>query len=284
MLRLFKYEFFKATKNKLFVISLSIGIALCVYSAVYSIVSYYADIENLRLIAEQSKVLINPMTASFSLYNKWIGQEWASPASSLLFLLLPLIAAIPYSWSYCTEKKNGYINSVFTRVDKCDYMKTKFFTTFFVGMISVLIPLTVNVMIVSSFIPAVKPDAFYDIYYNMPISCVFSEVFYKAPLLYLLIKGLLISLFGGSFAVLGLAVGTVINNKFVIVFFPFILALLFNYVSNVFSPSVTLSPVQFLYGGGDVLTSWWIAFSELLLMSVGSFFIMVVKGAKKDVL
>ena len=284
MARLFKIEFIKATKNKLFLISVLIGIVLCVYSAVYVICSYYNDLEDLKIIAEQSECIINPMASSFSLYNKWIGQEWVSMASSLLFLLLPLTASLPYSWNYCIEKKSGYINNVFTRVNKGRYIKTKFLTTFLVGAISIFIPLLINIMIVSSFIPAAKPNVYYDIYYNMPISCVFSEMFYKTPLLYTVMKVLLISSFGGSFAVLGQATGTIIKNKFIAVLFPFVFMLLFNYIVNVFSGNIELSPIQFLYGGGDALTSYWIVISELVVLLTSSFLIMKIKGEKKDVL
>ncbi len=284
MARLFKIEFIKATKNKLFLISVLIGMVLCIYSAVYVICSYYNDLADLKIIAEKSECIINPMASSFSLYNKWIGQEWVSMASSLLFLLLPLTASLPYSWNYCIEKKSGYINNVFTRVNKSRYIKTKFLTTFLVGAISIFIPLLVNIIVVSSFIPAAKPNVYYDIYYNMPISCVFSEMFYKTPLLYTVMKILLISSFGGSFSVLGQATGTIIKNRFIVVLFPFVFMLLFNYIVNVFSENVELSPIQFLYGGGDALSSYWIVIAELFLLLTSSFLMMKIKGEKKDVL
>ena len=284
MIKLFKFEFIKATKNKMFIISILIGTILCIYSAIYVVSSYYEDLENLKIIAEQSECRINPMAASFSLYNKWIGQEWVSMASSLLFLIFPLIASLPYSWNYCIEKKSGYINNVITRVNKGHYIKTKFVTTFLIGAISIFVPLLINIMIVSSFIPAIKPNVYYDIFYNMPISYVFSEMFYKTPIVYTVMKVLLISFFGGSFAVLGQATGTIAKNKFIVVLFPFIFMLLFNYIVNVFSENVELSPIQFLYGGGDGLSNYWIAISELVVLLISSFFIMKIKGEKKDVL
>lgn len=284
MRRLFKVEMIKATKNKMFAMSLLIGTVLCIYSAIYVIVAYYGDLENMRIMIENSDCLINPMTEAFSFYNKWIGQEWISVASSLFFLLLPLSASLPYSRSYCTEKKSGYINSIFIRVSRAKYIKIKFAVTFLVGALCVLIPLLINVMIVSSFIPAVRPDVFYDMYYNMPVSCVLSVLFYKTPLLYTITKLIIISAYAGAFATLGQAVGTVIRNKFVVVLFPFIFMLLFNYVSNVFSSQTELSPIQFLYGGGDVLLSHLIVPLELFVLISGSFLIMKIRGGRKDVL
>ena len=60
--------------------------------------------------------------------------------------------------------------------------------------------------------------------------------------------------------------------------------LLFNYIVNVFSGNIELSPIQFLYGGGDALTSYWIIIVELVVLLTSSFLIMKIKGEKKDVL
>ncbi len=284
MIKLFKVEFTKAIKNKFFLLSILIGIILCFYSAINVILSYYDDLNSLKTIAEQSNYIVNPMCPAYSLYNKWIGQEWISMTSSLFFLLLPLTAAIPYSWSYCVEKKSGYINNIYTRTNNCLYITIKFLVTFLTGVITSCIPLLFNLMLVSSFLPAIKPDVYYDIYYNMPISNIFSEFFYNSPLLYILLKIALINCFSGAFAVLAQAIGTIIKNKFIVILFPFVVVLIFNYISNVFSPNIELSPIQFLYGGGDALSRYWIIPLELTILIIGSFFIMKTKGAKKDVL
>lgn len=284
MIKLFKFEFIKATKNKLFLLSILIGIIFCCYSAIYVICCYYADLDSLKTIAEQSGCIVNPMLPAYSLYNKWIGQEWISMTSSLFFLLLPLTATLPYSWSYCIEKKTGYINNVYTRTNKHRYITIKFLVTFLAGILSAFVPILFNLMLVSSFIPAIKPDVYYDIYYNMPISYIFSEIFYNSPLLYILLKISLITCFSGAFAVFAQAIGTIIKNKFIVVLFPFVLVLIFNYISKVFFPNIELSPIQFLYGGGDTVSSCWVIPLELSVLILSSFFIMKFKGEKKDVL
>lgn len=284
MKRMFMYEFRKATRNRLFIISLIICLVICVYSALYSINSYYREIENYKLIISQSDCLVNPMNASFSLYNRWIGQEWVSVASSLFFLLCPLITTIPYSWSYCFEKKSGYINNIYIRANRRRYVNVKYIVTFVSGALCTLIPVVVNVVIVSAFVPAVKPDIFYDIYYNMPVSNVLSQFFYTAPLFCLLLKVMIISLFSGCYAVMGQATGFIIRNKYVAVLLPFVFMMLFNYVANVFSPITELSPIQYLYGGGDVLTDFRIVTAEMLIIGFISYAVMRIKGEVKDVL
>ncbi len=284
MKRLFKYEFVKATKNKLFIISVIIGLLICLYSAVYTIESYYTELDNCEIIRQQSDCLINPMNASFSLFNRWIGQEWISVASSLFFLLCPLLATIPYSWSFSVEKKNGYINNIFIRTNKSRYVNVKFIVTFLTGGLCALIPIMVNLMVVSAFIPAVKPDVFYDIYYNMPVSNAFSQLFYEMPVVYILLKVIIIALFSGCYAVMGQATGFIIKNKFIAILLPFVFMMLYNYISNVFSPTVELSPIQYLYGGGDVLTDFRIVIVQMFIIGFVSYAVMRIKGEVKDVL
>ena len=284
MKNLLKHEFTKAIKNKMFFFSLLIVTALCIYSAVFVIISYYDDINKINLIATQNECEVNPMIPAFTLYNKWIGQEWISFSSSLLFLLLPLTASLPFSWSFCKEKKIGYLNNLYIRTSPQKYLNTKYFVTFIVGVISILIPLFINLMIVSAFIPAVDPNVHYDIYYNMPVNCILSELFYTYPLLYIIIKLLIISLFSGAFAVLGQATGIIIKNKFVVVLFPFVFLLIFNYISSILSPTVELSPIQFLYGGGKILTNYWVIQLELSIFLLSSLIIIKFKGVNKDAL
>lgn len=283
-MRLFKIELTKAVKNKYFISALTVGVLLCLCFAGYSVGSYFDALEKSSLIANESGVLLNPMSASHTLYNRWIGQEWVSPSSSLFFLLLPLISALPYSRSYAEEVKSGYLNNIFIRTHKSKFLISKFFSAFSVGAVVVAIPLILNVMTVSAFIPAVKPNVYCDVYYNMPVNCVFSEMFYKMPLLFVLLKITLISFYAGCFSVLGLSIGMLFKNKFVAVLFPFVFMLLFNYISNVFSPDSELSPIQFLYGGGDVLSNIYVLITELLVLFFVPLVITKAVAMKKDAL
>ncbi len=274
MKNLFKTEFKKATHNKMFLIALTIGTALSIYSALYVIITSFSDAELLKLKTETDG-LTNPMLESNIVYNKWIGAEWNAFTSSLFFLLLPLISTLPFSSSFCVEKKIGYINNIFTRTKRKNYINAKFAATFSVGFLSAFIPVLINLMIVTSFFPMLKPKLCYDIYYTAYITDIFSELFYTYPLLHLILKVVLICTFAGSFAVFGQAIGMFSRNKYIAVFSPCIFFIVFNYVSRIILPFETsVSPIQFLYGGGVQVTSVFVIPAELFILIFGSFFVM----------
>ncbi len=285
MKNLYTLEIKKSLLNKFFIAAVVIGSLICVYSACICILGHYNGLALAEELSNGNTYIENPALSASSLFNRWIGQEWNSFASSLFFLLLPLISSIPYSWSYLSEKKCGYMNNVFTRTKKGLYLKAKFTASFISGFLCAVIPMVLNVIIVSAFIPAIKPNVFWDMYYNMPIISVFSEMFYKAPFLFVIFKIMLTGIFGGSFAVLGMSLGTVVKNKFVVVSLPFVFILLFNYLSNViFSPLFEVSPVQFLYGGGDPITNWLVILIEITVLISLSAMLIRLRGEKRDAL
>lgn len=63
--------------------------------------------------------MFSPVDTGFSypssLYEMWLGGEWASYASALVFLLLPLFATLPFSSSLAEDKKSGYLIQLLIR-------------------------------------------------------------------------------------------------------------------------------------------------------------------------
>ncbi len=285
MRNLYKTELKKAILNKYFAICLLICSGICIYSAISSISGYFRDLNYSETFSSLYGYTENPALACSSLFNNWVGADWNAFTSSLLFLLMPLIASIPYSWSFASEKKSGYLNNIFTRVKRITYLKAKLFATFTTGFLCLFIPIVLNIMTVSSFIPAAKPNVFWDIHYNAPVTSVFSEMFYETPVFFIIFKTVLISFFGGCYSITGLATGSIIRNKFVAVSFPFVFALLFNYISNVFlPPTFEISPIQFLYGGGNQPSSSLMIVFEITVMLLFSFIALKYRGEKIDAL
>ena len=62
----------------------------------------------------------------------WAGTT-LSLASALFYALLPVGAALPFSWSYCTERKSGYLKNIYTRVDKKTDLAGKTLAVFLSG-------------------------------------------------------------------------------------------------------------------------------------------------------
>lgn len=74
---------------------------------------------------------------------------------------------IPYSWSYLSERKNGYDRSMVTHLGKKTYFWGKYLSAFISGFITVLIPMLLSFVFVCCLIPAYKTDVDFDLYYQI---------------------------------------------------------------------------------------------------------------------
>ncbi len=285
MFQVLKIELRKAFGNKLFLLTLALGLVIVTVSAYQNIGDYLESIELNQLKAEMSGVLVNPSLPVYTPYTIWIGGDYQYPMTSLFYLLLPLMAALAFGWSYCVEKKSGYEKNVMIRSNKKQYFLAKYIAVFLAGGAVVAIPLIVNFLTVACFVPAYAPDVFYKIYYSMSYHFM-SGLFYSAPLLYIIYVIVLDFVFSGLIATVSLAIAFFVKNRFAVVLLPFLLLLGIHYLQEliyIISGNLMISPIDFLkaYEVGHV--TWWIVFPSVIVLFILTFGVTYIKGARDDV-
>ncbi len=277
-----KIELKKSLCNFWFIATLIVAVGIALYSAVNVISTYLNTLQLETQFFETGTS--NPDAPMITFFNQWIGQEWNSAGQSLFYLLLPFFSSLAYSWSLHSEIKSGYIKHVVTRTNRRNYFLSKFTAVFIAGGLVIFIPLIINIIAVSSFIPAVKPDVFYDIYYDMTPAKAFSQIFFEYPVVFVGIRLISAFVFGGLFAVLGMSSTFFIKNRFVVVAFPFLLSLVLNYINSYHYFPFVISPMQSIHGGGDAYpTSSAVLMLIIAVMFVLSFGVTYWRGEKNDV-
>lgn len=161
-----KLELRKALKNKYFFLSLLMGSALAIASAVIRIQQYDHDLDCARRIRSFG-VMYNSMPEAYTLYNEWLGADGYTIAFSLFFFLFPLFATIPYAWNYCLERNQKYEHNLVIRTGKAPYYTSKYLAAFFSGGLAVVLPLLLNFLIIAMVIPARQPTIQYEMYYGV---------------------------------------------------------------------------------------------------------------------
>lgn len=280
--RLVKIELKKAIKNKFFIITLIIANIFALFSALYMIESYFDVKHQIKIHGAGG----NPMTQSFSLFNHWIGGESQSLGYTVYFTLLPLIAALPYSWSYFIENKTGYVKSVVTRSSKSQYYLSKYIATFTAGGLVVLIPLVVNLLIVASFVPAITPSKLYALYYPVGFGSLWSALFYTHPVMYVMLYLLLDFIFAGLFATMGLAVSFFIKNRIAIILIPFFFILILHYARTFLAYKYysEISPLHFLHSTAiENYANSGVILTQGVLFFVLTFGVTMKLGVKREV-
>lgn len=284
---LLKVELKKAFTNKMFFICLAVGIVITMVSIAQNLSSYWAaEVQNL-MVAEQGFEK-NPMHPMFTPYTNWIGNDYQFPMTSLFYMLLPLLAGLAYGWSYCTERKSGYVAQMVSRSrKKSQYFLAKYIATFLAGGAAVAIPLVLNFIVICCFIPAYTPDNFYWLYYSMDAHFL-RGLFFNTPLLFVCCIILLDFIFAGLFAAACVALAFFVKNKFAVILLPFLGVFAVQYLQDNVLGTITdfiaISPMDFLRGYAMNAVLGLPILIWLILLLVFTLGITWIKGAKDDVL
>lgn len=163
-----KLEIHKAIKNKLFVISVLLGCAITILSLIYQV-----NVSSLDFATIEK----NPMISAYTVFSTWIGGDGYSLGASVYFFIFPLLISIPYGWSYCEEKKNGYIGAVVVKAGKTSYFWAKYIAVFLTGGLAMVIPLIFNFLLAMLFFPVATPQPIYSTVYGIYYSSLMSDLF-----------------------------------------------------------------------------------------------------------
>ncbi len=210
-----KIELKRAFINRSFIVALIIGIIICLWHFFEYIFPYVID---------SGYLSVEPENTFFPLisFNCWIGGNFVPVQSYLYFLLLPLIATLPFGNSYVTDKKTGYIKNIYTRTKKQDYILAKYIAVFLSGAVAVVLPLLINFYLTSLVLPSIAPDS--ASYSSVVFSySKWSNLFYSNPFVFELLYMLITFIFSGLISSTALIISFFVNNKLIVAFAPMII-------------------------------------------------------------
>lgn len=285
-----KVECHKAIFTKLFFLIVVIGCAITMFSLFPCLQSYYRYISNLEDFSEELSYVRNPMMATQTLFNCWIGSEAITPGSTYYFSLFPILVSIPYGWSYCTERQSGYIKNVIIRTGKLRYYLSKYIALFLSGGLAMVIPLLFNFLLTAMFVPAITPDPYYITSYGIISASFLSELFYTCPFMYIFLYLLVDFVYGGLIACMCFAFAAFVKNKVIVVLLPFFVLLGFNYFCSSFiytSSTVIyteLSPMNYLRAVPAAYdTNGYVVFIGAVILFLFTLILVFVKEASNEV-
>lgn len=233
-------ELKKSIFSRYFIIGVSILLLFSILSAIYCIenaADYNPGYMDTYLIKD-GQYTENPDFPLFSLYENWVGADRMSLAATIFYYLLPICAAIPCSWTFNYEYKTGYLRNIYIRTTKSEYLFAKVICAFSMGLLTVLIPIVVNIILVSAFIPYYQPNPSY-IFYNMIyFGNMGSDLYFSHPFIHMILFALLSSLYGGIYSVFSFAASLYVKNIIFILFSPFFITFLIQYVEGYYINSL----------------------------------------------
>lgn len=278
MKRVLKIECERAFTGSGFKLALLIGCALAVWHALESYPAaanhYLAFIEDLPY---QKKWYHYPG----QLYDYWIGQHcFRNTQGEIFYLILPMLATLPFADSYFADAKDGFLRSVCIRTKRLHYYVAKYIAVFLSAFVVITVPLLLDFLLGTLFLPLMQPLVTLS-QTTVGETQTFPWLFYNMPVVYVLVYTLMAGVFAGLLAVLALAFSHILNYRFLVLLAPFIGYMFSSSLFNMLRLS-GWSPQAFLrgYTTCNGLPGF---IGESLLLLVVSVVGFIWKGAREDV-
>jgi len=288
MINAVKIELNKALKSKLFFIAVAIGCIITLFNTVYFVQLYLKEISEVAKFEVQFNLKYNTVNAVATPFGRWIGMEGFSLGSSILYFVFPLLIAIPYGWSYFSERKNGYEKNFVIRSGKTNYYLAKYIALFVSGGLTMAIPLIFNFISLAMFLPLVPPNVSDFIYYGISPPCLMSMIYYSHPYLYVLSMCALAFVFCGLIACLCYTASIFIKNRISVILAPFALLVALRYIQKYLIeqfPSLyynEINPMYFLRGQ-SAKTTFGILIVVAFVLLVITLGVILVRGRKHEI-
>jgi hypothetical protein len=205
-MKIFRFEMKRAFVNTWFIISLAMGIAICVADCILFLKQHRDYNDN-------------------ALIQMWIGTDYQFAYNSLFYILLPIIASLPYAGTCFSDIKSGYDRNICIKTSRLRYVTAKAVAVFASGASAVGIPLLVDLFICAGFCPDKLPDKLSFLYAGVIDCNLFPMLFALHPALYCIIFILLDSVFGGLTGLVAMSVARWSGSQFSAIMGPFALYL-----------------------------------------------------------
>ena len=229
----------------------------------------------------------HPFLQIQTLYNSWIGGRLDEALPLIFFFALPIFAVIPYSWTYLSEEKSGYIRTMVTRLGKVPFYTGKYISIFLSGFITVVIPMLISFGFIACLIPAYQPDVTFDLYYQVKDTNLLGNLYYQHPLVTAFISMVIIGVFAGIWATIPYVVSLFVKNKFVVLFAPYLVLLfLISSAEKAFAyrSYLEMSILDYIrLTSSNGIHNIWIFAGEMLGFFLIPLAILLVKGGRSDV-
>lgn len=289
MKRAMRTELWKAFHNWYFYLALFIG----VYIAVVDVIENYPVVSSLMEDTVEFTKLgyTSGSFMGFSLMLMSLPYNGVNYATRLFVFIWPVLAAMPYGWSYAQERKSGVTAQILTRTGKMDYAVSKFIAVFISGGVAVMVPAVADVMLNAIFCPYEQMDV------TFSISSIFngyflSGLYYRCSWLHCVIWFLILFLLGGSAASLCFLAGSKFRFSFFAIMVPFGLLMVWDIAySNVLwqflagdAQRLLWSPIQLVMAASIMPNPVWVVFTQIAILLAVGMIALYCQVKKHDIL
>jgi len=273
MWNILKNECKRSIFNKWIIISMVVVSVFCAIQFYDCFESRMKHIDMVKELGQYKSVNVCKVTA----YERWLFFQPNLYRYALIFVL-PILAVLPYGMSYYSDLKSGYVKQIATRISMKVYTRAKYIATFLSGGIAITFPLFVQFFIIATIYPLHKPYRFDGSLIGQYSFA--TDFFYEHPVIYTILRMLVIFVISGLLATISLLVSKYIYNLFSVFITPFVVCFILQFITKIIGEDkislMVLLPADCNFGGA--YTTLCI---EILVLFVVSYFGFVT--SKKEV-
>lgn len=277
-----KTELYKAFRNPMFYLTLGVSMAIIFWNVCEVGAAVARSTEStLDMVAGGRG---SGGAQGFSLAVMTIPYNGIYQSGVLYNFIWPILAAVPFGWSYLDERRSGVYNQIAVRCGARQYYIAKYIAVFVSGGAAVSFPILMDFLLCALVCPYRVVPA------SLGVSAItnghfLSQLFYTRPWLHGLIWCGVEFLWGGAAACLCFLLGAKIRIRVVAMIFPFALLLVWNnleaYLHSLPGWFLNLSPLH-LFAADTIhgANPGWLLFSligALTCLSFGIGYWQVVK-------
>lgn len=224
--------------------------------------------------------------AEYTLYSivpdAWLGTEVTLCFHSLFYLILPILAILPYGLSLYTDNRTGYGRLIMVKVKHGQYYLAKYIAVFCSSAFVVGFTLLLSVVMLSVVIPWGRPDGTH--IHIISGTAMFSEIFYLHPAWYMFFYTILDMLFGGLFGVMALAVSYLAKSRFMVLSIPYMIYWMEWLLSTTFGfPQYSMYNIVDCSQESGEFTIWSVMLVYMIFMGLATL-LYYVSVRKRDIL
>ena len=273
---LLRIEVERAFKSRMFWLMLLLGIVITGIEFVIAPLRYSKDIRG--TFDGSIGNTIN------TVFNSWFFslQKNAIPLRQLYIMIMPLMAVFAYGYSAVSDIKSGYIENIYTRIDKKYYLIVKCVVSHIAGGIVVVVPLLMNLIACSIILPSVKMQAVVGFYEPRGFSLL-SGVAYTHPYIYIFIELMIIFLYTGLFTTFSVMLSQIVPVYFITMIFPFLLNY-FCYIIQGFFNLEKYNPIRIMTVGYSYNNTLLNLIIEHIIICGITFAVYMYRGMHNEVL
>lgn len=213
----------------------------------------------------------------FTTAYKWIG--FRDNEMDVYLLLMPVLAALPFSTSYNSDKADKFKSFVSKEISFLPYVCTKYIVTFLIGGLLYILPFVFSLLFCKLTIPDGSPTPTLGMIKD---NSMFASLYFSSPITYISLYIGINFLFAALMAVLGLSASIWSKKDYMAILFPFVISSLPYVILNVVFPTIGGAPIH-LYDPKQPLqgmSPYILVVQYLLFLGISLF--MYIKGVHKD--